>query len=89
MQLTRQAKKYLNYELKTLQNDITNDIKNELKNTLKNLNEKRKQYGLTPIKTIDKNLVKQTIINLSLDTEPRGDERKPINDNNNFGGMYQ
>ena len=56
--------------------------------TLNQLNAKRQQYGLKPKHRIDKDVIKQTILNITVDTLTGDASRKE----NNFlkeGGMYQ
>ena len=91
VQWTRNAREYLKSELVNGNQDFVESVEIEALFTLKEINRKRIFYGLKPLKRVSKDVVKQTIINITTDCVAGDVSRNEI-DVEIFvfdGGMYQ
>lgn len=84
-QWTSKAKEYVKYE----KEEFGKEIERNAVFTLMQLNQKRIEYGLSPKKRIDMEVLKQTVLNLIVDTTYGDAKRTENNFVENKGGMYQ
>ena len=84
VQWTSKARQMIQYEKES----FAKEIEKKALITLIKENAKRQQYGLKPKHRIDKDVVKQTIINIVSDVV-LGDASRNKNNFLNEGGMYQ
>lgn len=92
VQWTRNARNFLKSEIDQGNEDFVESVEIEALFTLKELNKKRLFYGLKPLRRISKDVVKQTIINMTTDDVVGDARRNELKDFETFefnGGMYQ